>query len=96
MMNELTDHYPSQKAFSVAKIEHPEVLDENGKQKVGGLMDPKMGSAFLWLTFAHSLTWLSHRPQLQVPDLHGGYGGMSRTFRSHRARPTCFSRRFHG
>jgi hypothetical protein len=28
----------------VAKIEHPEVMDENGKQKVGGLMDPKMGS----------------------------------------------------
>ncbi len=33
MMNELTEHYPSQKAFSVAKIEHPEVLDENGKQR---------------------------------------------------------------
>jgi len=32
------------KAFSVAKIEHPEVMDENGKQKVGGLMDPKMGT----------------------------------------------------
>lgn len=32
------------KAFSVAKIESTEVLDENGKQKVGGLMDPKMGS----------------------------------------------------
>ncbi|EKD04138.1 DNA-directed RNA polymerase ii largest subunit [Trichosporon asahii var. asahii CBS 8904] len=25
-------------------IEHPEVMDENGKQKVGGLMDPKMGT----------------------------------------------------
>jgi hypothetical protein len=34
----------AQKAFSVAKIEHPEVMDEHGKQKVGGLMDPKMGS----------------------------------------------------
>lgn len=33
-----------QKSFSVAKIEHPEVMDETGKQKVGGLMDPKMGS----------------------------------------------------
>jgi DNA-directed RNA polymerase II subunit RPB1 len=32
------------KAYSVAKIEHPEVMDENGRQKVGGLMDPKMGS----------------------------------------------------
>lgn len=32
------------KAFSVAKIESTEVLDENGKQKVGGLMDPKMGT----------------------------------------------------
>ncbi|KAK4688584.1 DNA-directed RNA polymerase II subunit RPB1, partial [Tremellales sp. Uapishka_1] len=33
------------KAFSVAKIEHPEVMDESGqKQKVGGLMDPKMGT----------------------------------------------------
>lgn len=35
-----------QKAYSVAKIEHPEVMDENGKQKVGGLMDPKMGSEY--------------------------------------------------
>ena len=34
----------SQKSFSVAKIEHAEVMDEHGKQKVGGLMDPKMGS----------------------------------------------------
>lgn len=34
-----------QKAFAVAKIEHPEVMDETGqRQKVGGLMDPKMGS----------------------------------------------------
>ncbi|RSH86485.1 DNA-directed RNA polymerase II subunit rpb1 [Apiotrichum porosum] len=32
------------KAYSVAKIEHPEVMDENGRQKVGGLMDPKMGT----------------------------------------------------
>lgn len=45
-----------QKAFSVAKIEHPEVMDENGKQKVGGLMDPKMGSMlFLHLIFASSV-----------------------------------------
>ena len=35
-----------QKAYSVAKIEHPEVMDENGKQKVGGLMDPRMGSEY--------------------------------------------------
>jgi hypothetical protein len=35
-----------QKAFSVAKIEHAEVMDETGKQKIGGLMDPKMGSMF--------------------------------------------------
>jgi hypothetical protein len=45
-----------QKAFSVAKIEHPEVMDENGKQKVGGLMDPKMGSMLpLHLIFASSV-----------------------------------------
>ena len=37
-----------QKAFSVAKIEHPEVMDENGRQKVGGLMDPKMGSMSIY------------------------------------------------
>ena len=34
-----------QKAYSVAKIEFPEVLDEaTHKQKVGGLMDPRMGT----------------------------------------------------
>ena len=57
----------SQKAFSVAKIEHPEVLDENGKQKVGGLMDPKMGSGFdadRKESKELSLTCLSYRPQL--------------------------------
>ncbi|KAH6917740.1 RNA polymerase II largest subunit, partial [Coprinopsis sp. MPI-PUGE-AT-0042] len=33
------------KAISVAKIEHPEVMDESThKQKIGGLMDPKMGT----------------------------------------------------
>ncbi|KAK8854811.1 hypothetical protein IAR55_003550 [Kwoniella newhampshirensis] len=32
------------KAFSVAKIEYMEVMDDNGRQKVGGLMDPKMGT----------------------------------------------------
>ncbi|KAL7422808.1 DNA-directed RNA polymerase II core subunit rpo21 [Cryptotrichosporon argae] len=32
------------KAYSVAKIEHPEVMDEDGRQKVGGLMDPRMGT----------------------------------------------------
>ena len=34
-----------QKAYSVAKIEHPEVMDETThKPKVGGLMDPRMGT----------------------------------------------------
>lgn len=33
------------KAYSVAKIEHPEVMDEaTHKQKIGGLMDPRMGT----------------------------------------------------
>ncbi|KAJ7151696.1 DNA-directed RNA polymerase II, subunit 1 [Mycena filopes] len=33
------------KAYSVAKIEHPEVMDEaTRKPKVGGLMDPRMGT----------------------------------------------------
>jgi len=34
------------KAYSVAKIEFPEVMDESGKLKRGGLMDPRMGSAY--------------------------------------------------
>ena len=35
----------SQKAISVAKIEHPEVMDEaTHKPKMGGLMDPRMGT----------------------------------------------------
>ena len=34
-----------QKAYSVAKIEHPEVMDETThKPKLGGLMDPRMGT----------------------------------------------------
>lgn len=34
-----------QKAYSVAKIEFPEVMDESGlRQKRGGLMDPRMGT----------------------------------------------------
>ena len=34
-----------QKAYSVAKIEHPEVIDEaTHKLKVGGLNDPRMGT----------------------------------------------------
>jgi len=41
-----------QKAYSVAKIEHPEVMDENGKQIVGGLMDPRMGSEYTHPTFS--------------------------------------------
>jgi DNA-directed RNA polymerase II subunit RPB1 len=33
------------KAHSVAKIEHPEVMDETThKPKMGGLMDPRMGT----------------------------------------------------
>ncbi|EEB95364.1 hypothetical protein MPER_05676 [Moniliophthora perniciosa FA553] len=33
------------KAYSVAKIEHPEVMDEaTHKPKMGGLMDPRMGT----------------------------------------------------
>ncbi|KAF5376978.1 hypothetical protein D9615_007211 [Tricholomella constricta] len=33
------------KAYSVAKIEHPEVMDEaTHKPKAGGLMDPRMGT----------------------------------------------------
>ena len=34
-----------QKAYSVAKIEHPEVMDETThKPKMGGLMDPRLGT----------------------------------------------------
>jgi hypothetical protein len=37
--------YYLQKAYSVAKIEHPEVMDEaTHKPKLGGLMDPRMGT----------------------------------------------------
>ncbi|KAE9397235.1 hypothetical protein BT96DRAFT_995957 [Gymnopus androsaceus JB14] len=33
------------KAYSVAKIEHPEVMDESThKPKMGGLMDPRLGT----------------------------------------------------
>ncbi|KAJ9111879.1 hypothetical protein QFC20_002467 [Naganishia adeliensis] len=32
------------KAYSVAKIEFPEVNDESGRPRPGGLMDPKMGT----------------------------------------------------
>lgn len=36
---------PKQKAYSVAKIEHPEVMDETThKPKMGGLMDPRLGT----------------------------------------------------
>ncbi|KAG6874120.1 hypothetical protein C0995_005536 [Termitomyces sp. Mi166 len=36
---------PLQKAVSVAKIEHPEVMDETiHRPKMGGLMDPRMGT----------------------------------------------------
>ena len=38
-------HLAHQKAYSVAKIEHPEVIDEaTHKLKVGGLNDPRMGT----------------------------------------------------
>lgn len=33
-----------QKAYSVAKVEFPEVLDDQQKQKEGGLADPRMGT----------------------------------------------------
>jgi DNA-directed RNA polymerase II subunit RPB1 len=37
--------FPLQKAISVAKIEFPEVMDETThKPKIGGLMDPRMGT----------------------------------------------------
>jgi len=33
------------KAYSVAKVEHPEVMDETThRPKIGGLMDPRMGT----------------------------------------------------
>ncbi|CEH14257.1 beta and beta-prime subunits of dna dependent rna-polymerase [Ceraceosorus bombacis] len=32
------------RAMSVLKVEHPETLDENGKYKVGGLSDPRLGT----------------------------------------------------
>jgi DNA-directed RNA polymerase II subunit RPB1 len=38
-------HSHAQKAYSVCKIEFPEVLEEGtGKVKVGGLMDPRLGT----------------------------------------------------
>ena len=41
----LISRFDSQKAISVTKIEHPEVMDEaNHKPKMGGLMDPRMGT----------------------------------------------------
>lgn len=40
-----TTAFFEQKAYSVAKIEFPEVLDEaTHKAKTGGLMDPRMGT----------------------------------------------------
>ncbi|KAJ1938328.1 DNA-directed RNA polymerase II core subunit rpo21, partial [Linderina pennispora] len=32
------------KSMAVAKIEHPELRDEDGKPKIGGLLDPRMGT----------------------------------------------------
>ena len=41
----LISRFDSQKAISVTKIEHPEVMDEaTHKPKMGGLMDPCMGT----------------------------------------------------
>ena len=38
-------HRFSQKAYSVAKIEHPEIMDESGhKPKMFGLADPRLGT----------------------------------------------------
>jgi hypothetical protein len=73
-----------QKAYSVAKIEHPEVMDENGKQKVGGLMDPRMGSEYTQSVNCYTvLTLASYRPKLQMSDLSGRNGRMSRSLRSY-------------
>jgi DNA-directed RNA polymerase beta' subunit len=54
----MVTHTLPQKAYSVAKIESPEVMDENGKQKVGGLMDPKMGSKWKPRLHRRRLTYL--------------------------------------
>ncbi|KAJ1679762.1 DNA-directed RNA polymerase II core subunit rpo21, partial [Spiromyces aspiralis] len=32
------------KSMSVAKIEHPELRDEDGRPKLGGLLDPRLGT----------------------------------------------------
>lgn len=41
----IINRFIPQKAYSVAKIEHPEVMDEaTHKPKLGGLMDPRMGT----------------------------------------------------
>lgn len=47
VLHSITDKAVSdeQKAYSVAKIEHPEVMDESThRPKIGGLMDPRMGT----------------------------------------------------
>ena len=41
----LISRFDSQKAISVTKIEHPEVMDEaTRKPNMGGLMDPRVGT----------------------------------------------------
>ncbi|BEI98573.1 hypothetical protein CcaverHIS631_0308720 [Cutaneotrichosporon cavernicola] len=67
------------KAYSVAKIEHPEVMDENGRQKVGGLMDPKMGTIDRNFKCQTCLEGMSECPghfghiELARPVFHAGF-----------------------
>ncbi|ORY35600.1 putative DNA-directed RNA polymerase II largest subunit [Naematelia encephala] len=67
------------KAFSVAKIEHPEVMDESGRQKVGGLMDPKMGTIDRNFKCQTCLEGMAECPghfghiELARPVFHGGF-----------------------
>ncbi|TYJ52234.1 hypothetical protein B9479_007165 [Cryptococcus floricola] len=67
------------KAFSVAKIEYTEVMDENGKQKVGGLMDPKMGTIDRNFKCQTCLEGMAECPghfghiELARPVFHQGY-----------------------
>ncbi|RXK41196.1 DNA-directed RNA polymerase II subunit RPB1 [Tremella mesenterica] len=67
------------KAFSVAKIEHPEVMDENNRQKVGGLMDPRMGTIDRNFKCQTCLEGMAECPghfghiELARPVFHGGF-----------------------
>ncbi len=70
-----------QKAYSVAKIEFPEVMDESGlRQKMGGLMDPRMGTIdrnFKCQTCGESMSECpGHFGHIELarPVFHGGKG----------------------